>query len=131
MLAPKSVHEGVRVQGIQRRQRLARAPDGVRAQVGAAARIPLPAGRRTALTWTLPRRLAPWQAHLASLATYTALSAAMFGPALRGIATSYVGSIPDATQSIWFLSWTAHALSGHHSLLVSDALNAPAGVNLM
>ncbi|MGH2867915.1 MAG: hypothetical protein ACRDNK_10165 [Solirubrobacteraceae bacterium] len=45
--------------------------------------------------------------------------------------TRYVGSIPDALQSIWFLSWTAHALAHHQSLVFTHAMNAPYGVNLL
>lgn len=84
-----------------------------------------------AAAWSLPSRGRTWHLHLFSLALYAALTVAMFGAATRNLASSYVGSIPDATQSMWFLSWTAHGLGQPHSLLFSDALNAPSGVNLM
>lgn len=80
---------------------------------------------------SLPRRTRTWPYHLTCLAAYLALAAAMFATVLRTPATSYAGSIPDAMQSMWFLSWTAHAVAQHHSLFFTDALNAPHGANLM
>jgi len=88
-----------------------------------------------------PRR--PWssavaagtrhRAHTGALALggYALVTLALMAPVLASPATRYLGSIPDAMQSIWFLSWTAHALQHGHFLLFTDALNAPAGVNLM
>lgn len=76
-------------------------------------------------------RSASLRAHALGFAAYLALSAAMFAPVLRHPATAYVGAIPDAVQSMWFLSLTAHSLAHHQSLIFTDLLNAPQGVNLM
>lgn len=64
-------------------------------------------------------------------ASYLILASGLFANAWLSPVRSYVGSIPDVLQSMWFLSWTAHALTENHSLLFSHALNAPRGINLL
>lgn len=74
------------------------------------------------------RRLA---CHCAVLLTYAIVAAGLFGEVWPSPQGRYAGSIPDALQQVWFLSWTAHALTAHQSLLFTHALNAPSGVNLL
>lgn len=98
----------------------------VTGSAAAAERLALPLGegaRRRSLTGTRGRA--------AGFAGYMAVTAVLMAPVMADPAGRYVGSIPDAMQSIWFLSWTADGLAHHHSLLFSGVLNAPNGVNLM
>lgn len=64
-------------------------------------------------------------------ASYLILASGLFANAWLSPVASYVGSLPDALQSMWFLSWTAHALTASQSLLFTHALNAPLGINLL
>ena len=44
---------------------------------------------------------------------------------------TFMGSLTDVPQHIWFLRWTPWALAHVHNPLLTDRLDAPAGVNLM
>jgi hypothetical protein len=72
-----------------------------------------------------------WLARLLIPLSYLALTVLVFANVWRAPTTRYVGSIADALQTIWFISWTAHALAHHQSLLFTHALNAPYGINLL
>lgn len=63
--------------------------------------------------------------------SYLILAGGLFVNAWLSTSESYPGSIPDVLQSMWFLSWAAHALAAHQSLLFTHALNAPLGINLL
>jgi hypothetical protein len=62
---------------------------------------------------------------------YLLLSVALCLSAWEHASTTYVGSISDPQQSMWFLEWTPFALSHAHSPLTSDYMNFPHGLNLM
>ncbi len=69
----------------------------------------------------------------AVLTTYLFLGLIAFGPSLSGIDHRVLSSgdaVGDATLFIWFLGWSPHALVHGLNPFFSNAMFAPAGVNL-
>src|SRR5271170_3009639 len=72
-----------------------------------------------------------WRGAAAALLIYLGLSMLFFGGALgRGLSSFYVGNGPDPPQSIWFLTWWAHALAHRVNPFFTHAVWAPGGFNL-
>ncbi len=68
---------------------------------------------------------------VAPLALYLALAFLLFARTWEAPTRRNIGYPGDPPQFMWFLSWTAFALSHHLSPLVSTYLDYPRGVNLM
>ncbi len=68
----------------------------------------------------------------AALLIYTAAGCLLFGRGLAGHFTEFhVGKfLGDPAQSAWFLAWLPHALSRGRNPIFTDAIWAPAGMNL-
>ena len=68
----------------------------------------------------------------AALLIYTALACLFFGRGLAGhFADFHVGKyLGDPGQCIWFLAWLPHALASGRNPVFTDAIWAPAGMNL-
>jgi len=68
---------------------------------------------------------------VAPLVLYLALAFLLFAHTWEAPTRRNIGYPGDPPQFMWFLSWTAFALSHHLSPLVSTYLDYPRGVNLM
>lgn len=69
---------------------------------------------------------------MGALGIYLALAMLFFGRGLAGhFADFHVGkNLGDPGQCIWFLSWLPHALASGHNPVSTNAIWAPAGMNL-
>ena len=76
-----------------------------------------------------PRRVPPW---LGALTLYLALSLFFFGvPILRAPGRVVLGSGDDPSLFVWMIAWWPHAIGHGLDPLVTRALFAPDGFNLM
>ncbi|HEV3232254.1 MAG TPA: hypothetical protein VG245_08370 [Candidatus Dormibacteraeota bacterium] len=73
----------------------------------------------------------PGSLALLALAVYTALTLGLFNVAWAHPGRTWIGVGGDPNLVSWFLAWVPYAISHGHNPLLSDALNYPAGVNLM
>jgi hypothetical protein len=62
--------------------------------------------------------------------TYLVIGAIAFWPVLPRLDHSLFGVDMDYIQSVWFLSWIAHASTHAHDPFFSNAMYVPTGVNL-
>jgi hypothetical protein len=62
---------------------------------------------------------------------FSATAVAVFLPAWTDPSRVVIGGGGDPNQTIWFLTWIPWAIMHGHNPLLTTALNAPTGVNLM
>ncbi|MDQ6885475.1 MAG: hypothetical protein M3077_14760, partial [Candidatus Dormibacteraeota bacterium] len=72
-----------------------------------------------------------WVTPVVALAIYVALAFLLFINTWVHPFTYAVGSPGDAPQFMWFLEWSAYALTHAHNPLFTTYLDYPAGVNML
>ncbi len=70
-------------------------------------------------------------ARLLPVALYVLCSLALFAGVLPAMSHSWIGIDGDAKQVVYWLDLVANAMRHGHNPLVTDAIQAPSGVNLM